>query len=205
MNSNHWGTTLLGAVLLLLLAGGLYTWHSLRESSRQAEAAHNLEEQDKARAQAERDLRIFAETHLSDLQKLIDEIQNEIQVRQRKLDQLAEEYRKVGVSALSDKDYKAWGDGVTRLKMKLGELMKVRRDTYLALKKFEFDPTGKAEVERQREERLKLARNQADLTRTQFNEMRNTNNPPEPASFTPPKDGDKAKTAPKKRWWLFGY
>jgi len=204
MNHNNWGTTLLGAILLLLLAGGLYTWHSLREADGRARADAAVLQAEREREEAERDLRTFAETHLSDLQKLIDEINNEIEVRQRKLDLLATEMRRVNVSPASDKDYKAWSDAVAGLRLKVNALKQVRRDTYLALKKFELDPSGQVEQEKQREERLKLARNQAEQTRVQFNEMRGANSPPEPASFVPKEpEKDKGKAPAKKRWWIF--
>jgi hypothetical protein len=202
MNHNNWGTTLLGAILLLLLAGGLYTWHSLREKEREDRVAEIERDAAKKKADAERDLRNFAETHLTELQKLVDEINAEVEVRERKLALLADEMRRVHVSPTSDKDYKAWSEAVSRLKVKVNELLRVRNDTYLALKKFELNPEGTAELDKQREERLKLARNQAEQTRTQFNEMRNANSPPEPASFVPKEpEKDKGKAPPKKRWW----
>jgi hypothetical protein len=206
MNNNHWGTTLLGAVLLLLLAGGLYSWHLAREAAR-ADAIREHETQVRVEnEQAERDLRAFAEVHMSELQQLINEIQDEIQIRQRKLDQLAEEMRRMRVVPETDPDFVKWNRAVLELRKKLNVLKEERKNTYLALKKFELDPESKPELDKQRDERLKKARSLAESTREQFNNMRKANQPPEPASLPDLKDKEpeKGKAPAKKRWWIFG-
>jgi len=206
MNNNHWGTTLLGAILLLLLAGGLYTWHSLQESRRQADADAAEAAAIQRQKEAERDLRTFAETHLSDLQKLIDEIQDEIQIRKAKLEKLAEEMRRVKAVPETDPDYVKWSRAIVELEKKLNTLKEERRNTYVELKKFELNPEGKPEVDKQREARLKQARGLAETTREQFNALRTSNRPPEGTSPTELKEPekDKGKAPSKKRWWPFG-
>jgi len=209
MNNNNWGMSLVGAILLLTVAGGLYVSWEISRANAIRVANQNLAKEEQVRQQAERDLRTFAETHLGELQRLIDEIQDEIQVRQRKLTLLAEEMRRVKAVPQTDPDYVRWNRAIVELQKKLDGLLTERRDTYVELKKFEFNPEAKPELDKQREERLKKARGLAEQTREQFNDLRKdkASQPPEQPVVPVTKDGDKdkGKAAPpaKKSGWRF--
>jgi len=210
MNNNNWGMSLLGAILLLAVAGGLYISWEVNKATRQAEATAAATKAAANAAQVERDLRAFAETHLGELQKLMDEIQDEIQIRKRKLELLAEEMRRVNAVPQADTDYRKWNKAIAELETRLNGLLTERRDTFVALKKFELNPDNKPELATQREDRLKAARVVAAHTREQFNDLRNANRPPETPTVSVSKDAPrekgKAKTeaAPqKKSRWFF--
>lgn len=199
MHNNNWGTTLLGAILLLLMAGGLYTWHSLREAARKAEleaiAARDLKE----REEFERELRTFAESHpdLKVVQDLIDELEQEIQLRRKKLNQLAVEMRRASRAPETDPDYIRWNKAIIDLEKKRNALLAERRDTWLEWKKVENNPERDLAMNKARDDLFKKARSLAEKTREQFNDLRDANVPDEPTSAPAPEDAP-----PKKRSWF---
>lgn len=202
MHNNNWGTTLLGAILLLLMAGGLYTWHSLREAARKAELADLAAQQEKERTEFDRELRTFAESHpdLKVAQDLIDELEQEIQLRQKKLNQLAVEMRRASRAPETDPDYIRWNKAIVDLQKKRNALLTERKETWLEWKKVENNPDRSPEMNKVRDDRLKKARNLAEKTREQFNDLRNANVPDEPTSAPAP------ETKPAKKravfpWW----
>ncbi len=200
MHNNNWGTTLLAAILLLLTAGGLYTWHSLRESGRRAELEAIATRQDTERAEFDRELRTFAESHpdLKVVQEMIDELDQEVQVRQKKLNQLAIEMRRASRAPESDADYIRWNRAIVELQKKLDALLAERRDTWLEWKKVENNPDRDPEINKTREELFKKARTLAEKTREQFNNLRDTNVPDEPVQAPAPE----GTPMPRKRAWF---
>lgn len=200
MHNNNWGTTLLGAILLLLLAGGLYSWDLLSKSAQKTERDAIAAQQDKERTEFERDLRTFAESHpdLKVVQELIDELEQEIQLRQKKLNQLAIEMRRASRAPESDADYIRWNKAIVELQKKLNSLLAERRDTWLEWKKVENNPDRDPEMNKAREDLFKKARSLAEKTREQFNDLRDSNVPDEPTSAPAPE----GTPAPKKRAWF---
>lgn len=200
MHNNHWGTTLLGAILLLLLAGGLYTWHTVRETQHKVEQDVLAEQARKDKAEFNLELRQFAESNpdLKVVQELIDELEQEIQLRGKKLNQLAIEMRRASRVPESDTDYSRWSRAIIDLQKKLNALLAERKETWLEWKKVENNPDKSPELAKIRDDRIKKARKLAESTRSDFNDLRNANRPDEP--ITVPEPEKKPEKTPRKKW-----
>jgi hypothetical protein len=204
MQTNNWGSTLIGAIVLLLLAGGLYTLHSINESREKAEQERQAEEQRQQKLEFERELRAFAESNpdLKVVQEMIDELEQEIQIRQKKLSKLAGEMRRASKVPDTDRDYIRWNAAILELQKKLTALLAERKETWVEWKKVENNPDPTPEVNQVRDERIKKARKLAEKTRDQFNELR-TNSQLEDALSVPEEEKKPEKPARKKWFGIF--
>lgn len=204
MHKNNWGTTLLGAIILLLLGGGLYVTHVVQEQARKDAEETRAREEAAQKAEFERELRAFTEGNpeLKGLQELIDELDQEIKLRQKKLAQLAVDLRRASRAPESDADYVRWNRAIVELQKKLNLLQAERRETWIEWKKVENNPDRTPDLNKARDERVKKARGVAERTREQFNDLRNANRPEESISAPGPEKKEE-KAPPKKRWWQF--
>lgn len=204
MNNNNWLSTLMGALLLLLIAGGLYTWHTVEQARRRADTDKVVADREREKAEFERELRTFAEAHpdLKLVQELVDELEDEIQLRRKKLNQLAVEMRRASRAPESDPDYIRWNRAILDLQKKQTALLAERKETWLEWKKVENNPDKTTDLAKTRDARVKKARALAEDTRKQFNDLRNNDRPSEPVS-SPEPEKKSEKPQRKKLWGIF--
>ena len=134
-----------------------------------------LEHQEEQRQQQVRDatdseLRVFAEDHLPNLQRVIYDIQGEIDRRTELNNRLAEDIRRLGREPYSDDDWSRWDNAINAMQQQLADLKDKRIDAFLAYRKFELNPDS-ADDARAREERFRIAQQAADEGRATFEQL----------------------------------
>ncbi len=150
-----------GAGIALLLGKGLFDdWQERREQERHL---RNL-------AEAEGELRAFAQEHLPELQRVIHGFESEIERREAMLGQLAEDMRRLNREPREDPDYRRWSAAVQKMHEELDLLIEKRTDAFLAFRKFELNPDSTDDAEA-RAQRFRLAQDAAKEGREIFERL----------------------------------
>ena len=157
--------TKLAIVVIALIAfffarGWVNDWRDAREEHR---ALQNL-------ADADQDLRAFAEEHLPALQRVVNDFEDEIARRESMLDTLRTEMRRLNRDPDSDPDYRRWSHAVDEMRGELAQLRERRADAYLAFRKFELNPDSADDAEA-RNRRFQLAQSAATEGRAAFERL----------------------------------
>ncbi|MCC5807919.1 MAG: hypothetical protein JJU00_16450 [Opitutales bacterium] len=157
-----------GKLLIFIVAGaalivGMNRFGSWQERREEQRHQRNL-------AEAEGDLRAFAQEHLPELQRVIHSFEGEIERREAMLERLADDMRRLNREPGADPDYRRWSDAVRKMHEELSLLREKRADAFLAFRKFELNPDSSDDAEA-RAQRFRLAQDAANEGRETFERL----------------------------------
>lgn len=158
----------LGKLLIFVVAGvalivGMNRFGNWQEHREEQRHLRNL-------AEAEGELRAFAQEHLPELQRVIHSFEGEIERREVMLERLADDMRRLNREPGADPDYRRWSDAVRKMHEELSLLREKRTDAFLAFRKFELNPDSSDDAEA-RAQRFRLAQDAANEGRETFERL----------------------------------
>lgn len=193
MNYFYRTLILLATLLSLCFGGGCGKPTPTAADIRRAEEDERERKKElaKIKAEAEEDLRTFAETQLPELQQVLDEIEKEAESRKEKLNLLKIQYERHNTDPSKDDDYCRWSKAVKDLQSEHISLCEERKKAFLAMKKLEHSPEP-INNQSVREQRLKKAHDAAADGLRRFEEILKGAGDVKPAS----NEGGQEKTIP---------
>jgi type II secretory pathway pseudopilin PulG len=130
-------------------------WEVAKAANR--ERVQQQEKEQIQKADLNTSLLTFAKEHVPELHAAIEQIDQDSKDREIRCEKLAAELRRLNRDPSNDSDLQRWRTAITDMKEQLVDLRKQREEAYIAFKKFELAPSGKAEYER----KLQLAKQAA--------------------------------------------